>query len=67
VWTTSDLPVARRCPILLLSPFGLVIRFDVIKTLVLLFISLFVGLCVKLDLDTHKGIHSVFTLKLGVT
>jgi hypothetical protein len=32
-----------------------------------LFISLFVILCVKIDPGTHKGIHSVLTLKLGVT
>jgi hypothetical protein len=33
----------------------------------LLFISLFVNLCVKIDPDTHKGMHSVLALKLGVT
>jgi hypothetical protein len=32
-----------------------------------LFISLFVALIVKLDPSTHKGMHSVFALKLGVT
>jgi hypothetical protein len=35
--------------------------------MVILFISLFVTLCVKIDPSTHKGIHSVLTLKLGVT
>jgi hypothetical protein len=33
----------------------------------ILFILLFVTLCVKIDLGTHKGIHSVLILKLGVT
>jgi hypothetical protein len=32
-----------------------------------LFISLFIALCLKLDPGTHKGIHSVLALKLGVT
>jgi hypothetical protein len=46
--------VARSCPFPVLSPSTLVIRFDIIKTLILLFISLLVILCVKHDLDTHK-------------
>jgi hypothetical protein len=33
----------------------------------LLFISLFVTLCVKIDPSTHKGMHLVLALKLGVT
>jgi hypothetical protein len=32
-----------------------------------MFISLFVALCVKIDPDTHKGMHSILALKLGVT
>jgi hypothetical protein len=32
-----------------------------------LFISLFVALCVKHDPGTHKGMHLVLALKLGVT
>jgi hypothetical protein len=35
--------------------------------MVIIFISLFVILCVKLDPGTHKGMHSVLALKLGVT
>jgi hypothetical protein len=33
----------------------------------MLFIPLFVALCVKLDPGTHKGMHLVLTQKLGVT
>jgi hypothetical protein len=33
----------------------------------MLFISLFVALCVKLDPGTHTDTHSVLALKLGVT
>jgi hypothetical protein len=33
----------------------------------MLFIPLFVSLCVKLDPGTHKGMHSIFAKKLGVT
>jgi hypothetical protein len=33
----------------------------------MLFILLFVALCVKLDPGTHKGMHSVLAKKLGVT
>jgi hypothetical protein len=33
----------------------------------MLFIPLFVTLCVKLDPNTHKGMHSVLAYKLGVT
>jgi hypothetical protein len=33
----------------------------------MLFIPLFVALCVKLDSGTHKGMHSVLAKKLGVT
>jgi hypothetical protein len=33
----------------------------------MLFIPLFVTLCVKLDLGTYKGMHSVLIQKLGVT
>jgi hypothetical protein len=32
-----------------------------------MFISLFVALCVKIDPNTHKGMHSILALKLGVT
>jgi hypothetical protein len=60
----DHLPVVW-CFVLLLRPLGLVISF--ILRLVILFISLFVTLCVKIDLDTHKGMHSVLALKLGVT
>jgi hypothetical protein len=35
--------------------------------LVILFISLFIALYVKLDPDTHKGTYSILALKLGVT
>jgi hypothetical protein len=35
--------------------------------MVILFISLLVTICVKIDPDTHKGMHSVLALKLGVT
>jgi hypothetical protein len=35
--------------------------------LVILFISLFITLCVTLDPGTHKDMHSVLDLKLGVT
>jgi hypothetical protein len=35
--------------------------------MVILFISLFVALCVKLDPGTHKYMHLVLALKLGVT
>jgi hypothetical protein len=31
-----------------------------------MFISVLVALCVKLDPGTHKGMHSVLALKLGV-
>jgi hypothetical protein len=33
----------------------------------MLFIPLFVALCVKLDPGTHKGMYSVLAQKLGVT
>jgi hypothetical protein len=33
----------------------------------MMFIPLFVALCVKLDPGTHKGMHSVLAYKLGVT
>jgi hypothetical protein len=64
--------MARWCPFPLLSPLWacnkvIVIRFNVIKTLVLLFISQFVALYVKLDPGTHEGLHSVLPLNLGVT
>jgi hypothetical protein len=36
-------------------------------TLVILFILLFVILCVKINHGTHKGMHLVLPLKLGVT
>jgi hypothetical protein len=32
----------------------------------MLFILLFIALCVKLDPGTHKGMHPVLVLKLGV-
>jgi hypothetical protein len=38
-----------------------------IKTLILLFVSLFLTLCVKHDLGTYKRMHSVLALKLDVT
>jgi hypothetical protein len=34
--------------------------------MVIMFISLFVTLCVKIDPDTHKEMHLVLALKLGV-
>jgi hypothetical protein len=43
-----------------------VIRLDVLNTSSTIF-SLFVTLCGKLDLSTHKGMHSVLALKLSVT
>jgi hypothetical protein len=52
------------CPFLLFRPLGLVISYVVINT-GLLFISLFVTLCVKLDPDTHKGNAYNFSLKTG--
>jgi hypothetical protein len=57
------LPVAW-CPFPLFRPLGLVISYVVINT-GLLFISLFVALCVKLDPSTHKGIAFSFRLKTG--
>jgi hypothetical protein len=57
------LPVAW-CPFPLFRPLGLVISYVVINT-GLLFISLFVSLCVKLDPDTHKGNAFSFSLKTG--
>jgi hypothetical protein len=33
----------------------------------MLFISLFIALCVKIDHVPYKGMHSVLALKLGVT
>jgi hypothetical protein len=58
------------CLVPLFRPICLVISFilrlDVINTGYTV-ISLFVTLCVKLDPSTHKGIHSVLALKLGVT
>jgi hypothetical protein len=54
------------CPFPLFRPLGLVISF-VIRYIVLntglLFISLFVALCVKIDPGTHKGNASSFSLK----
>jgi hypothetical protein len=35
--------------------------------LVILFISLFIALYMKLDPGTHKGTYSILVLKLGVT
>jgi hypothetical protein len=35
--------------------------------LVILFISLFIALCVEPDTGTHNGMQSVLDLKLGVT
>jgi hypothetical protein len=52
------------CPFLLFRPLGLVISYVVINT-DLLFISLFVALCVKLDPGTHKGNAVSFSLKTG--
>jgi hypothetical protein len=57
------LPVAW-CPFPLFRPLGLVISYVVINT-GLLFISLFIALCVKLDPDTHKGNAFNFSLKTG--
>jgi hypothetical protein len=59
------LPVAW-CPFSLFRPLGLVISYVVINT-GLLFILLFIALCVKLDPGTHKVMHSDLALKLGVT
>jgi hypothetical protein len=54
----------------LLRPLALVIscviRLDVINAGYTIF-SLFIALYVKFDPDTHKGVHSVLALKLGVT
>jgi hypothetical protein len=65
----SFLPV-MWCFVPLCRPLGLVISFYIKtrcnKHWFYLFISLFVALCVKIDPDTHKGMHSVFALKLGV-
>jgi hypothetical protein len=58
------------CLFVLFRPLSLAISFILrldVNTLVILFISLFVALCVKLDPDTHKGTHSVLALNLGVT
>jgi hypothetical protein len=52
------------CPFLLFRPLGLVISYVVINT-GLLFISLFVALCLKLDPGTHKGNLFSFSLKTG--
>jgi hypothetical protein len=52
------------CPFPLFGPLGLVISYVVINT-GLLFISLFVALCVKLDPDTHEGNEFSFSLKTG--
>jgi hypothetical protein len=38
-----------------------------VKKIGLLYILLFIALCVKTDPNTHKGMHSVLALKLGVT
>jgi hypothetical protein len=56
-------PVAW-CPFSLFRPLGLVISYVVINTS-LLFISLFVTICVKLDPGTHKGNAFSFSLKIG--
>jgi hypothetical protein len=55
------LPVAW-CPFLLFRPLGLVISYVVINT-GLLFILLFVTLCVKFHPGTHKGNAFNFSLK----
>jgi hypothetical protein len=52
------------CPFLLFRPLGLVISYVVIN-IGLLFISLFVALCVKLDPCTYKGNAFSFSLKTG--
>jgi hypothetical protein len=52
------------CPFPLFRPLGLVISYIVINT-GLLFISLFVALCVKLDPSTHNGNAFSFSLKPG--
>jgi hypothetical protein len=69
VWAPGHLPVVW-CLFPLFRPLSLaisvILRLDV-NTLVILFISLFVALCVKLDHDTHKGTHSVLALNLAVT
>ena len=63
----DHLPVAW-CPFPLFRPLGLVIsfviRYDVLNT-GLLFISLFVALCVEIDPGTHKGNAFSFDLKTG--
>jgi hypothetical protein len=63
VLAPDHLPVAW-CPFPLFRPLGLVIRYVVLNT-GLLFISLFVALCVKLDPGTHKGNASSFGLQTG--
>jgi hypothetical protein len=56
--------VARWCPFCCLVLCGLVIRYDVINTGYTIYFTVVV-LCVKLDPDTHKGMHSVLALKTG--
>jgi hypothetical protein len=56
--TPGHLHVARWCPICCLVLPRLVIRYDVINTSYTVYSTIF-ALCVKLDPDTHKGIHSV--------
>jgi hypothetical protein len=44
-----------------------IIRFNILNTDYTVYFAPFVASCVKLDPDTHKGMHSVWALKLGVT
>jgi hypothetical protein len=56
--TRGHLPMARWCPFRCLVISGLVIKYDVINTDYAIY-STILALCVKLDPDTHKGMHSV--------
>jgi hypothetical protein len=61
-------PLVAWYPFPLFRPLGRVISFAiryVVLNTSLLFILLFVTLCVKLDPDTHKGSASSFGLKTG--
>jgi hypothetical protein len=63
-WVGPSLLLVAWCPFQLFRSLGHVISYVVINTS-LLFISLFVPLCVKLDPGTHKGNAFSFSLKTG--
>jgi predicted aspartyl protease len=44
-----------------------VLRRAVINTGFTIYLTITLALCVKIDLGTHKVMHSVLALKLGVT